>query len=87
MDSSTIKLQKADITVISEEFYYHGRIHFNGLSYNKVLSTIEKNTFEATPDLEDLRLSHNPGLYWLHPEAWPLTSLNISLSWRQCCHE
>ena len=63
-------------------FYYYERIHFNGLSYNKVLSTIEKNTFEAIPDLEDLRLSHNPGLYWLHPEAWPLATLNTSLSWR-----
>ena len=58
------------------------RIHFNGLSYNQVLSTIEKNTFEATTELEELRLSHNPGLYWLHPEAWPLATLNTSLSWR-----
>lgn len=58
------------------------RIHFNGLSYNQVLSTIEKNTFEFTPELEELRLSHNPGLYWLHPEAWPLATLDTSLSWR-----
>ena len=58
------------------------RGHLDALSYNQVLSTIEKDTFSAAPELESLVMSHCPGLYWLHPEAWPLATLASSRSWR-----
>ena len=59
---------------------------------------MEKDTFLATPLLEEVRLSHNPGLYWIHPEvmhstvlyctvlyctqAWPLDTEDTDVPWR-----
>ena len=42
---------------------------------SNALTTVEKDTFLATPLLEEVRLSHNPGLYWIHPEVMHCTVL------------
>ena len=47
----------------------------NACRSSNALTTVEKDTFLATPLLEEVRLSHNPGLYWIHPEVLHCTAL------------
>ena len=47
----------------------------NACRSSNALTTVEKDTFLATPLLEEVRLSHNPTLYWIHPEVMHCTVL------------
>ena len=47
----------------------------NACRSSNALTTVEKDTFLATPLLEEVRLSHNPSLYWIHPEVLHCTVL------------
>ena len=46
------------------------QLHNLSVSFNRNLTTVEADSFSRLVALEDLRLSDNPALYWIHPAAW-----------------
>ena len=60
-----------DLNILDEtSFQGLEQLHNLSVSYNRNLTTVEANSFSRLVELEELRLSDNPGLYWLHPGAW-----------------
>ena len=60
-----------DLNILDEtSFQGLEQLHNLSVSYSQNLSTIEADTFSRLVELEDLRLSHNPAFYWIHPGAW-----------------